>query len=399
MNEAITSSGDETRESRDRVVALYEQAIAKDPKFAAAYVQLSVIHEGQYWSGRLDPTPARRARAKEALDAALRLAPDAPETRFALGHYSYTCENDWARALAEYRAAEAGLPNDAQLIYSIGLTQRRLGRVTEAIVSFTRAVGLNPRDADGAVAQIETLFYLRHFAAVRDLATGYAALFSNNPNVAYILSATQLELEHDRAAYVRRIEAISPGPVDPYGLVQAYEIALIRGDLAAAERALADPRLSFVPDFGGVINDPVTLHRALVAFLLGQTEAARTFADDAAAAYRAQTWAPRQEPLVMAHVALAHALAGRADEAVRLAREGFTLQTKRDAWDAVIQRWELAQVYLVLNRREEALAVLSEMMTEPGFGPGPEQVRLDPLWSRLKDDPRFEEILKSAKPL
>jgi hypothetical protein len=29
----------------------------------------------------------------------------------------------------------------------------------------------------------------------------------------------------------------------------------------------------------------------------------------------------------------------------------------------------------------------------------PNEIRLDPFWSPLKDDPRFEEILKSAKPL
>jgi len=29
----------------------------------------------------------------------------------------------------------------------------------------------------------------------------------------------------------------------------------------------------------------------------------------------------------------------------------------------------------------------------------PMQVRMDPLWQRLKDDPRFEETLKLARPL
>jgi hypothetical protein len=31
------------------------------------------------------------------------------------------------------------------------------------------------------------------------------------------------------------------------------------------------------------------------------------------------------------------------------------------------------------------------------MGEGRERLRLDPLWSRLKDDPRFEEYLKLAK--
>ncbi len=80
------------------------------------------------------------------------------------------------------------------------------------------------------------------------------------------------------------------------------------------------------------------------------------------------------------------------------ARKGVALQTARDVYERKGQRPDLAQVYLVLDRREEAIAVRREMMTGP-CPIGPEQIRLDPLWSRLKDDPRFEEILKLAKPL
>ncbi len=36
-------------------------------------------------------------------------------------------------------------------------------------------------------------------------------------------------------------------------------------------------------------------------------------------------------------------------------------------------------------------------MAEPGVSPA--TIRLAPLWARVKVDPRFEEILKSAKPL
>ena len=52
----------------------------------------------------------------------------------------------------------------------------------------------------------------------------------------------------------------------------------------------------------------------------------------------------------------------------------------------------------MFDRRGDAFAILREMITEPGLL-GPEQGRLDPLWSRLKVDPQFEETLKLAKAL
>ena len=58
----------------------------------------------------------------------------------------------------------------------------------------------------------------------------------------------------------------------------------------------------------------------------------------------------------------------------------------------------LGYVYLVLDRRDDALKTLRDLMTGPCLL-GPESIRLDPVWARLKDDPRFEDTLKLAKPL
>ena len=394
----VVNSGDITREKLDEVVALYEQAIAKDPNFTMAYVQLVATHGVQYWFGHLDPTPARRARAKAALDAALRLAPDSPETRLALGTYSYTCENDWARALAEFRDAEAGLPNDAQLIYFIGLAQRRLGQLPESLLSFDRAAELNPRDTNITVQKILTLSALRRYPEVRAIVEHYIPLVPGNIVLPLYLAIVRLELDHDRTAFLRRMAAVPAQGVDPFGLVKAYRHAMWNGDLAAAARALADPRVDFVQGVSGIINDPIALHRARVAFLQGRRDEARAFADQAVAVFQAGQWAPRQEASVMLGTAQAHALAGREELALRLASDGFTLQLSRDAFAAKDLRIELAHIYLILDRRDDAFAQLREMMTGPCIY-GPENIRLDPFWLRVKDDPRFEQILQLAKPL
>ena len=69
---------------------------------------------------------------------------------------------------------------------------------------------------------------------------------------------------------------------------------------------------------------------------------------------------------------------------------------QKDAYAGVEVQNELGRIYAMLGRREEALNVLREVLSRP-LGQSPNELRIDPLWSRLKDDPRFEEILKSAK--
>jgi hypothetical protein len=53
---------------------------------------------------------------------------------------------------------------------------------------------------------------------------------------------------------------------------------------------------------------------------------------------------------------------------------------------------------VVAGRDDEAFAVLREVMDNPSAD-GPNAYRYDPVWVRLKSDPRFEQILQSAKPL
>ena len=116
------------KDDLDRALDLYEQAVAKDPKFALAYVQLAIAYSYYYWFGHLDASPARLQRVEEAVAAAVRLAPDLPETHIAEGVCAYRTKRDWARALSEFLTAEKGLPNDAELYYWIGLTYRRMGQ-------------------------------------------------------------------------------------------------------------------------------------------------------------------------------------------------------------------------------------------------------------------------------
>jgi TolB-like protein len=390
-------------ENVTRTIALYEQAVAKDPAFAAAFAQLAYLNGRMYWYAHMDPTPARRARTKAALDAALRLAPDSPDTRLALGAYAYYCDNDWSRALTEYRAAEAGLPNDAQLIYLIGLSYRRLGRLPEMASYLSRSLEINPRDFLCAGQLAQTLTSLRRYPAMRELIQRSLAFFPNELTLRRLLATAQLELDHDPAAHFHTMEAMvgDPGSVssiEPNYTYLPYYLAMLRGDLAAADRSLIDPPRKTMPGYLSVINDPIARHRALVAWLRGQRSEARVLADEAITYYRAQSWTPRQTGAVMVGTALSHALAGRGDEAVKLASEAYTWQLAHDTYDATTLLTVVAQVYLVLDRRDDALHTLREMMTGP-CSIGPERIRLDPLWARVKDDPRFEEILKSAKPL
>jgi TolB-like protein len=392
-----------------RVQELCEQALARDPNFALPYGLLSEVYSIRYWTGTiLSPTPESREKARLAIEALVRLAPDQPETHFWLGWYYYRCWNDWARARQEFLAAQIGLPNEARIAVNLGYVARRLGLWSEALAHFTRADQLDPRAGTGVYVNnparfsCHTLFIMRRFADARALADRALPRYPNHFDLLQYRIRSQWALDGDLAAYVRDLEAF-PAAVDQNwrertAALVAYYVALARDDLDAAEQALANSELTHVSSDDSAIQQPVAQFRAGVALARGRLEEARAFADQTVECYRAGKWTERQESWVLMGMAQAHAFAGRADEALRDARAALAKDEGRDAVAVASHRAGLGRVYAALGMREEALACLRTLMTE-ACSMTPQEIRHDPIWARLKDDPRFEEILRSAKPL
>ena len=72
-------------------------------------------------------------------------------------------ERDFSGALAEFRAARARAPNDADTIEAVAYVQRRLGHFDEAIAELHRAIELDPRHVMAYQDLAETLGHLRRF--------------------------------------------------------------------------------------------------------------------------------------------------------------------------------------------------------------------------------------------
>src|SRR5262245_19247812 len=74
---------DHFRDELLKAEELFERAIKLDPKFAAAFAGLSMLESSIYHD--LEPTPARREKARLYADESLRLQPNLPEGHLALG--------------------------------------------------------------------------------------------------------------------------------------------------------------------------------------------------------------------------------------------------------------------------------------------------------------------------
>ena len=146
---ALAAGSTDDRSNVESAARSFQEAVKLDPNFVLAWAHLSWTHSDIYWFG-IDPTPARLVAAKDALDHAIALDPNLPETHLALGYYRYYAARDFSGALAEFQLVEKSLPNNVEVLRAIGLIQRRFTHWDEAIAATRRVVELVPRNLESA---------------------------------------------------------------------------------------------------------------------------------------------------------------------------------------------------------------------------------------------------------
>jgi uncharacterized protein (TIGR02996 family) len=136
-------SKNNSRDEIEKSIAYFEEAIAKDPTFAPAYVGLAEAYErlGSSFFGA--PPDETRPKVTRAARKALDLDPGLAEAHALLGRILKK-QFQWADAEAEYKQALALNPNDpaTHLEYADWLASH--GRVDEALAWARRGRALDP---------------------------------------------------------------------------------------------------------------------------------------------------------------------------------------------------------------------------------------------------------------
>jgi eukaryotic-like serine/threonine-protein kinase len=404
----LTTSFTPTGEQNLRqAVELLNQAVTRDPAFFEAYYQLAFVH-GRLYSLGFDHTASRLASADAALQAAIRLRPDAGETHLARANYLYYGSRDYAGALAELENGRRSLPNDPRLSELTGYILRRRGQQEEGLRNLQKAIDLDPRN----------------YFIMQQIALSYQFL-RRYPEEAAILDRALTIIPKDAATRVNRALVDFYWKADTKPLHQAIDSVLAEDPgaiakvadswlvcaLAEHDRVAAERALVALGDNPWLVDAAVILSRSFGEGLL-----ARLMNDEAKAQTAFSKARTEQEKIVQAQpdygpalcvLGLIDAALGRKEAALEEARRAIELlPVEKDS----INGSHMTQYFAITAAWTGEKDLALQQLELGARAPTPSQalnygaLKLLPFWDPLRGDQRFEKIVaslgpKEAKPL
>lgn len=371
-----------------RAIQLYEQAIERDPEFALAYAGLSRAHLSMYWFA-FDQTEARLKRSQVALEQAMEINPDHPKVRMARGIFYYSGFRDYTKALEQFTFARKMMPNDTDIYFYTGAVQRRLGLWEEAIVSFERALELNPRNILHIYEIFMTYQNVREYEKAREVLDRADLLFPDSDSVKQMKYALMLRTGHIKYTRQQVLELFPDVfAADLIGLWFLYfsrDFEYILDNISGSRGYVLDSQRWYYPKsllLGLVHNAEGNDEQALESF-----EAARVELDSV----RNQN---PEDPRVRYSLGLAYAGLGMKDEAIREGKKAVELlPVSKDALAGPDFEIGLAKIYTMLGEYDLALDYIERILSIPADFISPGMLRVDPDWDPLRDNPRFQEII------
>ncbi len=373
---------------------MYEKAIELDTSFALAYARLSAMNSLAFWN---EGPPDHLVKAKEALDRAIKLAPDLPETHLALGYYYYWGNGDYERALQQFAVAQQSQPNNSDLLAAIGYVQRRQGKFEQAAANQKKAAELDPRSAVKANQLGVTYLHMgrypdaeRYLARAlplspewahtyRDMATLYLVWQGSKEKARGVLREGSERIgQAELAVYLAKA-----GPTTGQALLRIFhdEYAEILGQLSLT---------SF-----GVDTPYYYLSKAALYARSSQPKLAHAEYDSARAILEQRMQEQTLHGL-LGHGLLGTAYAGltRKDDAVREGKRGVeVLPLTKDAFQGFLPLSRLAQIYVMVGEYDDAMDQVELLLSSTGYI-SIHSLRLDPLWDPLRSNPRFQALLE-----
>jgi eukaryotic-like serine/threonine-protein kinase len=364
---------------------LFERATELDPAFALAFASLGRAKLRQVAYEGVDSAKIKQAKA--AIDSSLTLSPDLSAGHLALGYYHYRIDEDYARALAEYRLADSLSPNQVEVLLLKADLERRLGKPLEAVNDTRVAAQLDPLNAEALTGLAWGLNWIGKYDAADSAARRVIALDSANSDGYSLMQVTALNRgDEQRSLSILRtaITKLDPGDIgdfllgSPFPAVRDPQLVALmhkaKPGRSPRERAYHYFGLANLFWYEG--NRPEQIRAAdSVLYFVAQAYTGKSYRDE-----------------VASFTAFAYALKGDRKRAIDIAEEAVNRTSAMDAVALSNNLFLLGFTAALVGDSDKAIAVFQKALAAPA-ATSAAQLRLDPQLASLRSDPRWKKLM------
>lgn len=379
---------DSNSENIQFAIQMFEQAVALDPEYAQAYAYLCIGHANMYWYG-YDYTSERVAQAKAALDRAMQLAKNDPETPLAAANFRYHCLLDFEGALEECSRSIQRQPSFAVPLFMSAMIMRRQGRFAEALDVCQKALKLDPLRPLIVGETGSTALQMRRYEEAAAYYDRAIALAPDRFQARAWRAALELQGRGDAAKSRRFLEELRHrGPVEAF--VEWCDVLFVERDLSKA--------LAFIERHGQAVYEDQASHAPKAWFLgeahrlLGRLEDAKPHYVEAAAYLEPKLAENPQDDRLAIALAFTSIGLERNDAAARLIA-GVVERTpiSRDTINGPTMLLLQAVIHAGMGDAATALPILESLLNFP-FQMSSAYLRVHPYWDKLRGNQEFERL-------
>lgn len=373
-------------ESWSLAIHLFERALEHDADFLPAHAALARAHAGfRRW--KWDRSPARLQKAEHASQRALELDRTAPEAHVALGYYHCWGTRDLDRAWEAFENARESWPDSAIVLMGIAEILARRGEFGRSAETLETALRTEPTNAMLLYRLAETYSFVRRYREAESALTHVITLAPDAPS-AYLNKANNALLQGQIAVAWGHCEQSPTTPRTEYASVPCrirYHWSMYQEALDLAQRLPGLQENQF-----GVISRPLMM--ATIFEAVGESDSAQAAWEELIALAEPRTRGDPENAALRSALGLAYAGTGRADDAEREGQLAVELSGD-DMWERPSRIYELAQIYLLLEDNNAAVAQLEIVIPMANNLIATNLLRYSPLFDPIRDHPRYPQLL------
>jgi serine/threonine-protein kinase len=290
--------------------------------------------------------------------------------------YVYRRRGEWERSLADFQWAQELDPRDAEIPANIGSTYLALRQWKDAERAALRAFSIDPQNTVAALVLLTT-----HLNATGDLNSAKRAL-DGFPEV-----TKKLTLSSARGG----ASDWGGGVLSVIGMPVYLDVM---------QRRFTDAFQAVEKD---VVNDDRAhlqqlARRVALRVLAGQTEAAKSAAEEALPVLEARLRERPDDTLAITDLSWVYLALGRNADALRLSgRAAEAISIAKDALAGPYFQNGLAQIEARAGAPEEAIKRLGRLLSIPGATISTVWLKIDPVWDPIRNRPDFQQLLSGPE--